>query len=53
MSALWSLSGEERTLRGHRISVAIDPAWTSRAADRYDTDEPLLGPEGIARLIAA
>ena len=28
----------------------FDPTRTSRAADRYDTDEPL-GPEGIARLI--
>src|SRR5438270_13746273 len=30
-----------------------EPTWTSRAADRYDSDEPLLGPEGIARLIVA
>ena len=32
---------------------AVDPTRTSRAADSYDTDEPLLGPEGIAPLIVA
>jgi len=34
MSALRSLSGEERTWRGHRVSVAIDPTRTFACKSR-------------------
>jgi hypothetical protein len=36
-----------------RSNGAFDPQRTSGASDRYDSDEPLLGSEGIARLIVA
>jgi hypothetical protein len=35
MSALWSLSGDKRTLRGHRQSVENDPERKLALACRF------------------
>jgi len=38
MSAVWSLTGEKRTLQGHRQTVENDPSETSGLISSYYND---------------
>ena len=50
-SAPHQLMWDKRTTLASPATSGFDPARPSRAVHCYDTDEPSLGPEGIARLI--